>query len=149
MAQVAEKKYPTAQHLLIADTDLVALAKYDEEFNTSLALATVTVEGRNGMTQSVFWLAKCGANDDSHHFSTDLAIKNRFGNGTASSTATGSILVTIDATSRSICFGRHCRRCTDVNHSNSNLWSSFIHWIRVRPLHFNWKQREAFQEYAI
>ncbi|CAJ1956221.1 unnamed protein product [Cylindrotheca closterium] len=77
MAQVAEKKYPTAQYLLIANTDLVPITKYDEELDSTLALATVTLDDGD-------------------------AIKNRFGDETVSSIATGSILVTVDATSRFI-----------------------------------------------
>lgn len=50
MAQVAEKKYPTAQYLLVRNTDLVPMTKINDEPNVQrLALGTVTVDVGNGM----------------------------------------------------------------------------------------------------
>lgn len=51
MAQVAEKKYPTAQYLLVPNADLIPMTKYKDEPDTELlALGTVTMEVGNGMT---------------------------------------------------------------------------------------------------
>jgi hypothetical protein len=48
IAQVAEKRYPTAQYLLVANSELVSMATTDGYPDTSLAMAIVTFEDGEG-----------------------------------------------------------------------------------------------------
>jgi hypothetical protein len=48
MAQVAEKRYPTAQYLLVANSALVSMATTNGYPDTSLAMAIVTFEDGEG-----------------------------------------------------------------------------------------------------